>query len=88
MILLGGVVGAIATIVLLASTFDGYFAMINRNGGMIKWVAYIFDYQSAERYPNIDHARRVCFHDNGIISYESLDQHKHVVIEVKNIADN
>jgi hypothetical protein len=87
MVLIGDVAGAFGIAYFLLSAAGGYLGMLNRHGGAIRRVAYRFDYQSAERYPNIDHTQRVCFHDNGVISYASLAQDGQVVIAVKNIAD-
>jgi AraC-like DNA-binding protein len=87
MVLFSDMAGVIVITYLLAFAFDKYRAAIEYRGETIKQIAYAFDYQSAARYPNIDHTRRVCFHDNGVISYASLDHLGHVVIDVRNNAD-
>jgi hypothetical protein len=84
--LAGDVLGAFAICSILALAFDRYHLAIDHNKIWIRRIAYISDYQSPMKYTNIDHSRRMCFHDNGVISYATLDRSGDVSIEVKDFA--
>ena len=43
------------------------------NPTLIKWVAYISDFQFAPSYPGIDKAKRLRLHENNVVSYAERD---------------
>jgi hypothetical protein len=86
-ILLGDVMGTISICLFLAFAFDKYRSSVDHHEIWIERIAYLVDYQPVMRYPNIDHTRRICLHDNGIVSYATMDQHGTVTIEVTKLSE-
>ena len=80
--LFGHAAGALAICIYSSSVFD--FASDNQNFlyPLVRWVAFLGDFQNAEAYPGVSATERIRFHENGVISIATVEDNT-VVIQVR-----
>jgi hypothetical protein len=65
--------GAAIISIAAASAWDWNAKFLMKNPEIIKWVAYVSDFQLAAKYPGIDSNKRLRLHENGVVSYAEKD---------------
>lgn len=69
----GHAIGATIISLAAAQVWTWHASFLIANPAIIKWVAYVTDFQFADRYPGTDSKKRLRLHENGVVSYAEED---------------
>lgn len=83
---LGRFVGAFSMVFGILFIFASYGTLM-LGSPTVKWIAYVCDYHHINRYPGIDQRKPALLHENGVVSYATID-HWSVIITVDHVTDS